>query len=124
MSQQTKSLEEELTQIEELFWCGGTDIYRRHMHPDAVMRFPEPVGKLQSGEILESIEGAHRWANVEMLDVTVREDGDNLVLDYRAHGWRPGDKSYDAQCTSTYVRDDEGELKLTYHEQTPVDLAA
>lgn len=48
-----------------------------------------------------------------------RPADDLLVLAYKAEGKRDGAAPYNAYCTSTYRRADDGRWRLVQHQQTP-----
>lgn len=104
---------------EKGFWLNGPEFYENHMIADAQMVFPDPIGILKGGEILDGLRAAPRWDAVEMEDTAELTLGDTRVLAYRATGTRPAGRPYVALCSSTYVFCDPA-WKLVSHQQTPV----
>ncbi len=110
---------EEIWKTEQGFWLDGPKFYEEHMEPSALMVFPEPVGILKGGDILDGLKGAPRWRTVEMEQKTVLSLGKTLVLAYRATSKRDGDATYEALCSSTYLNSRDA-WRLIAHQQTPV----
>ncbi|MCV0397118.1 MAG: nuclear transport factor 2 family protein [Rhizobiaceae bacterium] len=104
---------------EERLWLEGAGAYEELLHPECVMVFMEPVGIMTGQAIPESLAGAPRWDGVEM-EARTRVDGgpDVVVLAYRAKATRRGE-TYQALCSSTYVRSD-GNWVILQHQQTPL----
>lgn len=106
--------------IERSLWLDGVEAYRTHMADQCVMVFG-PVGILTRDQILQTIEGAPRWQEVEMAEpILATTDGSTtIVIAYRAEARRAGADPYRALCSSTYFVQD-GELRLAQHQQTPI----
>lgn len=110
---------EELMKVEREFWTGGVDVYRRGLTDDAVMVFPPPVGQLTRQEVLDAIDGAPRWVELDVSSVQSRElrPGCRLLC-YRASARRDDETRYVALASSVYVERD-GKWKMAFHQQTP-----
>ena len=108
----------DLWALEEDFWLGGAEVYRRHLADEAVMLFPGMV--LQRADTIASIESAPRWASVSFADQQVLQlVPDAVVLIYRASASREQqDAPYAALVSSVYARRD-GAWKLIVHQQSP-----
>lgn len=106
--------------IERSLWLDGIEAYETRMADQCVMVFG-PMGILDRGQILQTIEQAPRWQDVEMTETTLTTPGDSvaIVIAYRAEARREGGDVYSALCSSTYLVLD-GELKLVQHQQTPL----
>jgi hypothetical protein len=110
-------MEQQILELEEQFWRGGADVYRRHLAADALMVFG-PVGVLDRDGIIASVEGGQRWDDVAFSDVRfVRLTGDACVVTYRADAQRAGEAAYTALVGSVYVRRD-GAWQLAFHQHT------
>ena len=101
---------------EEAWWLMGVAEARRRTHPAALMVFG--FGILQGEAIFAALDGAPRWAAVEMTDRSATESEDCIVLAYRARGRRTDGTGHEALCSSTWVRHDGG-WRLIQHQQTP-----
>jgi hypothetical protein len=111
---------DDLWALEEAFWTGGEEHFRRALAADCVMAFPAPVGILSGERIVESLRHAPRWSSVNMLERhAVQPAPDLAVLAYLAEGRRGGSQPYRAYCTSTYRREQKG-WRLVQHQQTLV----
>jgi hypothetical protein len=106
---------DELWTTERRLWLEGAEAFAAVLDPGCLMVFPDPVGVLAGRAILDSLEGAPRWAEVTMdARRLARPGADTVVLVYYATGHRDGAEPYRAWCSSTYVRG-----RLVQHQQTP-----
>ncbi|MRX51774.1 DUF4440 domain-containing protein [Paracoccus sp. S-4012] len=100
---------------EEAWWTGSTAEARRHTHPAAIMVFAHAI--LQGPEIFASLERAPRWTAVTLTDRRATESEDCTVLAYLARARRADGGTYEARCSSTWVRQEAG-WRLIQHQQT------
>lgn len=100
---------------EEAWWTLGAAEARRRAHPSCVMALAQ--GLLQGEEIFAALDTTPRWQAVAMLERRVVEGEDAVVLAYRARAERQGEAPYEAICTSTWVRQQDG-WRLIQHQQT------
>lgn len=107
---------EAIWEVEESLWLGGRVAYATHMAPDCLVAFSE-LGGIGPDEVLDSIHAVPRWHRVEMQGRMTAGGWLTLVLCYRAHAEREGER-YCALCTSTY-RWESGAWKLIQHQQSP-----
>ncbi len=107
-----------LWEMEERFWTGGADSARQMTASGAIFVFPYPAGILRGDALWREKDVAQRWRSVVMSERTLTRTGDVAVLAYRVSAERGGDPICEALCTSTYLKDDTGWLRLT-HQQTP-----
>ena len=110
-----------LWRLEEQFWQGGADFYELALAADALMVLPPPAGVLDRPATIDSIRSAGRWKHVR---ITGRHqalvDPGVAVLAYSVQADRgEDDTAYAAQCSSTYVRDDD-RWRLLLHHQAPL----
>jgi hypothetical protein len=113
-------LRDRLVRLEEQFWKGDADFYRRNLTDDSLMVLPEPVGVLTKDGTVESIGQGARWSDVRFEDVRVMTlDDDTALLTYAATARRDaGGEPYSTLASSAYVRAPDG-WKLAFHQQTP-----
>ncbi len=109
-----------LWDMEERFWTGGADSARQMTARGAVFVFPYPAGILQGDSLWREKDVAQRWRSVEMSERHLSREGDVAVLAYRVTAERGGEPICEALCTSTYLKDGDGWLRLT-HQQTPAN---
>jgi hypothetical protein len=110
---------ERLLKLEEQFWKGDADFYRRCVTDDGLMVFPEPVGVLTKGQTVRAIEESPRWTTVHFEAPRVVElESKSVLLVYKAVAKRTGGAPYATLASSAYVEVD-GEWLLTFHQQTP-----
>jgi hypothetical protein len=105
---------------EERFWKGDADFYRKHLAPDALMVFAEPIGVLTRERIIEAVASTRRWASVRFDNVRfIKLDEHAVIMTYTAYAEREGDgTAYSALVSSAYVQRG-GSWTLVFHQQTP-----
>jgi hypothetical protein len=108
----------DLWQLENNFWTGDAEYYRRHVSDAAVMVFPGMV--LDKAASIANIGSAPRWTGVTLADRQLVPLSDGVIaLQYRASARRAGDTApYQTLATSVYVRRDDA-WQLAVHQQTP-----
>jgi hypothetical protein len=104
---------------ERQLWLEGVDAFQAIVHPDCIMAFAAPIGVMKGKAIIESLEDAPRWADVEMSLQTSSQIGNATILAYFAKARRAGASGYSAYCTSTYIREGD-DWRIVQHQQTPV----
>jgi hypothetical protein len=110
-------LMKQVLQMEEWFWRGGADVYRRHLAGDALMVFG-PVGVMDRAAIVASVEASPRWEDVAFDDARlVPLTDDTCVVTYTARARRAGEAAYAALVSSVYVRRD-GAWQMAFHQHT------
>ncbi|TDH38701.1 hypothetical protein E2A64_06280 [Pseudohoeflea suaedae] len=102
--------------LEKHFWTDGPGFYRDNMSRNAIMVFPAPVGLLSGQEIIDGIDDAPGWDDIEFEDRRKLEHGKFTVLSYRAGGRRTDGDSYSALCSTSYYKEG-GRWKLFSHQQ-------
>jgi hypothetical protein len=108
---------DDLWQIERRLWLEGVEAYREHMSETCLMVFG-PMGIMRGEQILKTLEGAPRWAELRISDeTTAAPSSDVRVLAYKADAERAGAEPYHAYCSSTYVKGGRG-WQLVQHQQT------
>ena len=116
------TLEEQLLALEQQFWTAPERVpfFSEHLAGDAVMVFPAPVGILDEEAIMGSLEEGPSWQSARLDHATVVRLRDTAaVVAYRAEAERGGE-SYSCYAASVYVRQDDGDWRLAFHQQTPI----
>ena len=92
-----------LWRMEEEFWTGGEDVYRRRLADDSLLVFHEMV--LTKGQAIDSIAQAPRWGSVRFSQQRIVQLTESVaVLNYSVEASRVGDaKPYTALATSVCV---------------------
>jgi hypothetical protein len=107
-----------LWDMEERFWTEGADSARQMTAKNAVFVFPNPTGILQGDTLWREAEVAQRWRSVDMSEQHFSRIDNVAVLAYHVAAERGDLPTFDALCSSTYVKDNNTWLRLT-HQQTP-----
>jgi hypothetical protein len=116
------TLEEELLALEQQFWTQPERVafFSDHLAGDPVMVFPPPAGIFDEEAIIASLEDTPAWESARLDHATVVRLRDTAaVLAYRADAERRG-RSYSCYAASVYVRQDDGDWRLAFHQQTPI----
>ena len=115
--------EHELLKLEKGFWTQGGDYYREHVDDECLVAFTEMAGVHSNEEIAGMNPGAGQWKNVRLDEKGVVEMGeDAVVLTYEVNAERKTGEPYKALVSTGYVRRD-GDWKMAFHQQTPLDTA-
>ena len=110
---------ETLVAIEHELAAGDSDAYRRYLRDDAVVIVPSEV--LDKEATIAAVESSPGWDEFSIEDETVVLLGEGAALvTYRFDG-RRSDLDYAALLSSAYVRSNDGDWKLAFHQQTPIE---
>lgn len=110
----------DIWEYELRLWLDSAQAYDELMAPQCVMAFG-PMGIMLRNDIVASLRQAPRWVAVTMRDkVEICHGPGTVVLAYRACGERDSGVTYEALCTSTYIRENEV-WRIAQHQQTPVE---
>ena len=118
------ALEQDLLKLEKGFWTEGGDYYREHVDEECLVAFSEMAGVHTNEEIAGMNPGAGNWKNVQLDEKgCVQLSDDSVVLTYEIHAQRKTGEPYKALVSTGYVKRD-GEWKMAFHQQTPMDAKA
>ncbi|HEX2266681.1 MAG TPA: nuclear transport factor 2 family protein, partial [Actinomycetota bacterium] len=111
---------ERLLEIEEQFWKGDADFYRKNVADDALFVFSQPVGVLNKDQCIEAIQDGERWADVTFDDVRVVELSAGVAaIVYGANAKTATGSGYSAMATSVYVQRNGWTLLLLHQQSAP-----
>jgi len=110
---------DEVLALEQGFWTRADDpqYFRDHI-ADGGLTVLEPLGFVEKPQAVE-MTADRPWADVEMLDVHVRQvTPDCIIVAYHGRGDRGGDEApYTGSIASAYVRQDgRWRLALSAHQ--------
>jgi hypothetical protein len=98
---------------------GDGRTYRRLLREDAIVIVPGQVLDLDA--TVAAMDASPGWDEVSFEEPqTVALGADAAAVSYRFRGRRGADVIYEAQMTSTWVREGGG-WRMVVHQQTPVD---
>jgi hypothetical protein len=113
------SLESDLLRIEDNFWTGGPEAYRRHADEQCLVAFSELAGVMSRDDIAKSAEKG-RWTDVSLKHKGMAQLSDtSAVVTYECNAKRKDGQPYHALVSSGYIKRPEG-WKLAFHQQTPL----
>jgi hypothetical protein len=111
------SLENDLLAIENNFWTGGPEAYRRHTDEKCLVAFSEMAGVMVRDDIAKSAEEG-RWKDVVLdLKGLAELSATSAVITYECAAKRKDGQPYRALVSSGYVKRPDG-WKLAFHQQT------
>lgn len=113
--------------FEESLWKATAEEYRAKIADKGVMVVPDQPHVMSGKDAADAMADTPRWENVEFSDKQVsRPDGPEgglIVIAYHAKAER-GEESYEAWCSSTYLRHGHEDWVVVQHQQTPELVAA
>lgn len=113
-----------LLELDRKLWSGGADVYREILDDDCLVAFTKMAGVSDRESVAGTVESSGRWRNLALdVEGMLRPTDDVAILTYRAAATRGNHEHYRALVSSGYVRRN-GEWKLMFHQQTPLDDSA
>ena len=117
------ALERDLLRLEKGFWTEGGNYYREHVDDECLLAFSDMAGVHSNEEIAGMNPGAGNWKNVSLDEKGLAHLSDDaVVLTYEVSAQRRSGEPYKALVSTGYVKRD-GEWKMAFHQQTPLDAA-
>ena len=115
------ALEQDLLAIEQGFWTEGGEYYRDHVDDECLVAFAEMAGVHSNEEIAGMNPGAGNWTGAKMQEKGLIELSDNsVILTYEVDATKKDGSPHHALCSTGYVKRD-GEWKMAFHQQTPLE---
>jgi hypothetical protein len=108
---------DDLLRIEHQLARGDGATYEQHLADEALVVIPGDT--LDKPATVEAMDSSPRWDEVSIGQEAVRELGDDAVLLTYLFQGRRGQSHYAARSASAYVKDEDGDWKLAFHQQTP-----
>jgi hypothetical protein len=116
------ALEQDLLRLEKGFWTEGGDYYRTHVDEECLLAFTEMAGVHSNEEIAGMNPGANNWRDIDLDEKgCVQLLDDAAVITYEVNATRSNGEPYKALVSTGYVKRD-GEWKMAFHQQTPLDV--
>lgn len=117
------TLQDDLLDLEELFWTGGPEVWAEHCDDTCLVAFADMSGPVPRDDIAHMAEEG-RWHDLAMLPkglIMLSEDA--VLLTYEASAVRREEagnppQAHHAVVSSAYVRRGDA-WKLAFHQQTP-----
>jgi hypothetical protein len=111
------SLEQDLLAIEDDFWTGGPEAYRRHADENCLVAFSEFAGVMSNDDIAKAAAKG-RWSEVSLKPKGIARLSDtSAVITYECNAKRQDGHPYHALVSSGYAKRSDG-WKLAFHQQT------
>jgi uncharacterized protein YchJ len=115
----TETIEDKLYELEQGFWTGGSDFYRKHLDDMCLTVFPEMTALLDREKIAQQV-GDTRWRDLVMTRKGYLSlSADFAIISYEASA-RKADRSYRALVSSGYIQRGK-DWKMAFHQQTPLE---
>jgi len=109
---------EQIRDMERKFWTDGAEFYRAHLADEC--KFVFPGMQLDRNGIIQSLDNAPRWTQLDMDDVEFLDINKTMqLISYRAKAVREDGVNYDANISSLYTWEADDAPKLVFHQQTP-----
>ena len=113
--------DEEILDYERELWVGPADAYDRKVADDVVMALPATPYLFDADAAREAVKHTPRWEEATFEEPRIHRPADGLiVLAYRVEAHKGG-QAYEALCTSTLLKRDEGWVVIQ-HQQTPLGI--
>ena len=114
------AIEQELLALEEQFWTGDGDFYRKNLDAECLCVFTDMAGVMSRDQVVSTISDGQRWSGLVIEPKGFRQLSDDVaLLSYRASAKRPDGELYRAVVSSGYLRRGDA-WKLAFHQQTPL----
>jgi len=115
------ALDQDLLKLEKGFWTEGGDYYREHVDDECLLAFDGMAGVHSNEEIAGMNPGAGNWNGAKLDEKGLLELlDDSVILTYEVNATKKDGSPYHALCSTGYVKRD-GEWKMMFHQQTPLD---
>jgi hypothetical protein len=119
--------DERLWTNEEALWKGDEQTYRATIADEGLHVVPDRPHILEGMAAADAMADTPRWDEVRFSEKKAsRPDGPEgglIVIAYRAEAKR-GEDSYEAWCSSTWLRRGHEDWVVVQHQQTPKQLIA
>jgi len=113
----------EVLAIERNFWTEGPGFYRENVDATCLVVFKTMSAVMTNAELAATVDSAPRWQDVHMVTKGIVSPQPGVVIvTYRASAARADGQRYVAFVSSGYVNRD-GQWKMMFHQQTPLDDA-
>ncbi|HEY7764319.1 MAG TPA: nuclear transport factor 2 family protein [Aestuariivirgaceae bacterium] len=111
---------DDLFRMEEKFWTGDAEFYRRNLDDKCLVVFTEMAGLMDKEQIAGTIKNPNRWRKLDLKDRNFLPLADDVaVLSYKASAVRDNGEAYEALVSTIYKRRNGG-WKMAFHQQTPL----
>ena len=106
-------------EFEESLWTGTAEHYREIVDADCLMVLPEPPFVLVGEQAIAAVSDTPRWTRVTTSVRQIQRPQEGLiVVGYKVEAFKAEGKAYEAYCTSTYRRLEQGVWRVVQHQQT------
>ncbi len=106
-------------EFEKALWQADPATYHDRIDPAGLLVIPAEPHILQGAAAADAMAGTPRWDEVAFRDTRIARPQEGLiVIAYRVTAQGAGD-TYEAVCTSTYLRHGHGDWTVVQHQQTP-----
>jgi hypothetical protein len=114
------ALEDDLFALEEKFWPGDAQFYRRHLDERCIVSFTEMAGLMSKEQIAGMIKEGQRWRDLKLTrQGFYQPTSDVAIITYEVTAKRDSGAPHHAHVSTVYIRRADG-WKMGFHQQTPL----
>lgn len=107
-------------EFEESLWTGSSEHYRELIDDACLMVLPSPPYVLAGDEGVAAVVATPRWTTVELSKRRIARAERGLIVVAYQIAARRDERSYGANCPSTYRRRAHDDWQVVQHQQTPL----
>ena len=113
--------DERVWAFEDSLWRADEAHYHRVIDKTCLMVTAVPPYIMTGEDAAARVSKTPRWDEIVFSDKRISRPHDGLiVIAYRVMAKNPGAEAYDARCTSTYLKNGDGDWTVVQHHQAPV----
>jgi hypothetical protein len=110
--------------LERDLWIGSSELYADAIDDECLMVLARPPFILNGGEAIEAVKATPRWSEVEFSEQRISRPQEGLlVAAYSVRASRQDGESFQAHCTTTYLRLAHEEWRVVQHQQAAAPVS-
>jgi hypothetical protein len=114
-------VEDEIFAIEEGFWAGDAEYYRRNLADTCLVAFPGMAGAFDKEAIAATVKDGQGWRELSIeRKGSLAAGAGGVLITYEARAARKDGEAYAALVSSGYAREGQA-WKMIFHQQTPLE---
>ena len=110
-----------LLALEEKFWAGDAEFYRRNLEDSCLIALAKTTGVFNRDDVARTVKNDNHWKDLDIkLKGVIEPVAGVAIITYQAHAKHETGEPYAAVVSSGYVKRVNG-WKMTFHQQTPME---